>query len=268
VSPPRPRVLPSGPLESSSTDHGHDTPRWYGPDLAYIHDAGFGDYALGSAPGILGILRDSGISEGLAVDLGCGSGLWARALTDAGYRVLGIDISEEMIALARRRVPEAEFRVSSLFESDILPCKAVTAIGECFNYTFGPQAGGERLHRLFRRVYEALVPGGAFIFDVAEPGQVRSREPVRSFSTGEDWAVLVEKQEDTEHKTLTRRIVSFRKAGEHYRRSQETHLLRLYRSAEISAGLRRVGFRVRTRRGYGRYLLPKAHAAFVARRPM
>jgi predicted TPR repeat methyltransferase len=28
------------------------------------------------------------------IDLGCGSGLWARGFVDAGYRVLGIDISE------------------------------------------------------------------------------------------------------------------------------------------------------------------------------
>jgi hypothetical protein len=36
---------------------------WYKEDLAHIHDAGFGGFALGSAPGILEILRRSGISE-------------------------------------------------------------------------------------------------------------------------------------------------------------------------------------------------------------
>lgn len=242
-------------------------PQGYGRDLAYIHDAGFGDYALGSAPGILRILRSSGISGGLVVDLGCGSGLWARVLADARYEVLGIDISEEMIALARRRAPEAEFRVGSLFGADLPPCKAVTSIGECLNYAFDPEAGERSLYRLFRRVYQALAPGGVFVFDVAEPGQVRSEEPVRSFSAGEDWAVLVEKREDADQATLTRRIISFRRAGELYGRSEETHRLRLYRSAEIAAGLRRSGFRVRTRRAYGRYPLPKAHAAFIARRP-
>ena len=53
---------------------------WYGEDLAYIHDVGFGDFALGAAPGMLEILRRSGIRGALVVDLGCGSGLWAREL--------------------------------------------------------------------------------------------------------------------------------------------------------------------------------------------
>jgi hypothetical protein len=48
---------------------------WYREDLAYIHDVGFGDFALESAPGILEILDRKGIREGLVVDLGCASGL-------------------------------------------------------------------------------------------------------------------------------------------------------------------------------------------------
>ncbi|MGH3105857.1 MAG: class I SAM-dependent methyltransferase, partial [Rubrobacteraceae bacterium] len=101
--------------------------KWYMEDLAYIHDVGHGDFALESAPGILEILSRNGINDGLVVDLGCGSGLWARELVDAGYRVLGIDISEAMIELSRAKVPEAEFRVGSLFDTDIPPCGAVTA---------------------------------------------------------------------------------------------------------------------------------------------
>jgi hypothetical protein len=42
---------------------------WYGEDLAYVHDVGFSGYALGAAPGILGILARGGIREGLVVDL-------------------------------------------------------------------------------------------------------------------------------------------------------------------------------------------------------
>ncbi|NNC12369.1 class I SAM-dependent methyltransferase [Planctomonas sp. JC2975] len=42
-------------------------------------------------------------------DLGCGTGTLARLLTDAGYRVDGLDFSPEMIRRAREKVPEAEF---------------------------------------------------------------------------------------------------------------------------------------------------------------
>lgn len=240
---------------------------WYREDLAFIHDVGYGDFALESAPGILEILDRNRIREGLVVDLGCGSGLWARELIDAHYRVLGIDISEDMIAIARRRAPEAEFRISSLFDADLPPCNAVTSLGECVNYLFDPENDSRTLVRLFRRVYNALTAGGLFIFDIAEPGQVAPGTRTRGFTEGDGWVVLVEKEEDREQETLSRRITTFRKVGEDYRRADEVHRQRLYKAADVAGELRQVGFRVKTMRAYGRYRLPRARAAFVARKP-
>jgi SAM-dependent methyltransferase len=240
---------------------------WYKEDLAYIHDVGHGDFALESAPGILEILDQSGIREGLVVDLGCGSGLWAQELAKAHYDVLGADISEPMIGIARRRVPDAEFRVASQFKVDIPSCNAVTSLGECLNYLFDPDNDSQTLVQLFHRIYDALTPGGVFVFDIAEPGQVTQGTITKGFSEGKDWVVLVEKQEDREQRTLTRRITTFRKVGEHYRRADEVHRLRLYRATDIAIELRRVGFRVRMTRSYGRYRLPRAHVAFIARKP-
>ena len=240
---------------------------WYREDLAYIHDVGHAEFALESAPGILEILAQNGIRDGLVVDLGCGSGLWARVLADAGYRVLGIDISEAMIELSRERMPEAEFRVGSLFEVEIPPCAAVTAVGEVLNYLFDPENEDRGLARLFRRVYDALAPGGVFVFDVLGPGQVPPGATARGFRVGEDWAVLSEREEDAERGTLVRRIVSFRKVGEHYRRDDEVHRVRLYAPEELSAELGWIGFEVRMMRSYGGYPLAEGHAAFVARKP-
>jgi SAM-dependent methyltransferase len=239
---------------------------WYREDLAYIHDVGHADFALESAPGILEVLVRNGIRDGLVIDLGCGSGLWARELVDTGYRVLGIDISEAMIELSRKRVPEADFRVGSLFGVDIPPCAAVTAVSEVLNYLFDEENECRGLARLFRRVYDALAPGGVFVFDVLGPGQVPPGTTARGFSEGQDWVVLVEKEEDAERGTLTRRIVSFRRVGEHYRRDDELHRVRLYEPSELSDELREVGFRVRTMHGYGSYPLSRGHVAFVARK--
>ena len=115
----------------------------YQDDLAYIHDAGFGGFAKGSAPGLLRLFRQNAIIEGVVVDLGCGSGIWARALADSGYEVVGVDISPAMIELARQRVPEATFHVQSFVAFPIPACRAVTAQGEVFNYVFprGRQTG-------------------------------------------------------------------------------------------------------------------------------
>ncbi|MGW7019256.1 class I SAM-dependent DNA methyltransferase [Streptomyces decoyicus] len=44
------------------------------------------------------------------LDLGCGTGLpTARQLTDAGHRVVGIDLSPSMVELARENAPDADF---------------------------------------------------------------------------------------------------------------------------------------------------------------
>ena len=209
----------------------------------------------------------NGMHDGLVVDLGCGSGLWARKLVDTGYRVLGIDISEAMIELSRNRVPEAEFRLGSLFEVEIPSCNAVTAVSEVLNYLFDAENEERGLGRLFRRVHDALVPGGVFVFDVLSPGQVPPGTRTRGFRVGEDWAVLAEREEDAERGTMERRIVSFRKVGDYYRRDDEVHRVRLYAPAESSAELEQAGFQVRTMRSYGAHRLSEGHAAFVARKP-
>lgn len=243
---------------------------WYQEDLAYIHDVGYADYAQKSAPGILEILAQAPIQNGLVVELGCGSGLTALELVKAGYQVLGIDISEAMIAIARQRVrqrvPSAEFRVESLFRSEIPPCGAVVSVGECLNYLFDPVDHWQSLTQLFCRIYTALSVGGVFIFDLVEPGQVEAGKSIKSFTEGNGWIVLVEKEEDREKSILTRRIISLRNVGEFYRRSDEIHQQQLYPTATIIQQLRQTGFHVQVDDRYGQYDLPAAHAAFIAQR--
>jgi SAM-dependent methyltransferase len=101
----------------------------YGPDLAHVHDVGWGDFARSATPGLLALLRRGGIAEGLIVDLGGGSGFWARALVDEGYDVLGVDISADMLEMARERVPEARFEQASLFDATEADCASTLRRG-------------------------------------------------------------------------------------------------------------------------------------------
>jgi len=172
-----------------------------------------------------------------------------------------------MIRLARRRAPRAEFRVASLFQADIPPCNAVTSLGECISYLFDTGNDDRALRQLFRRIFAALAPGGVFIFDVMEPGELGRATVARTFSEGDGWVTVVEKHEDRRQQTLTRRITTFRRDGDLYRRADEVHRVRLYDAARLAAELRRVGFRVRTARRYGDYALAKARVAFIARKP-
>jgi SAM-dependent methyltransferase len=239
----------------------------YNDDLAYIHDAGFGHFAINAAATLVAELRRRKVGRGLVIDLGCGSGLLSAEVAAAGYKVLGIDLSPAMVALARARVPGGEFRVGSFLEAELPPCVAVCAVGEVLNYQFDPANTRRSLPRLLRHIHGALEPGGLLLFDVAGPGRAGGIGPRRSSFEGDDWAVLVTTEEDRRRGLLTRRITSFRKVGELYRREQEVHHLRLYGSAEMAAQLSAAGFRARLLRGYGPLRFPRGLAGFLAGKP-
>lgn len=235
----------------------------YQEDLAYIHDVGFGAFSNESAPNILEIFSQKGINNGLVIDLGCGSGIWAKALTAAGYQVLGIDLSDAMLDLAKKKAPKADFQQASILRVKLPKCDAVTSIGECLNYQFD-QHGKVETQQLFTRIYEALRPGGIFIFDIAEPGYVIGMNPQKTYSEGKDWAILLEKIEDKEKNKLTRKMTIFREIDNCYRRSEEVHHVQLYKSSEVAKELRQAGFKVKIIRGYGEVKFKKAHVGFIA----
>ena len=51
----------------------------------------------------------------LVVDVGCGAGRAVAELADQGVRVIGIDVNDQMITLARERWPSGEFRVGDAY---------------------------------------------------------------------------------------------------------------------------------------------------------
>ncbi len=237
----------------------------YREDLAYIHDVGFGAFARSASRGLIAVLRRRGISDGLIVDLGCGSGIWARSLADSGYDVWGIDFSQAMVRIARKRVPVGRFRHGSFLSAPLPKCCAVTALGECFNYLFDDTNNLSRLSGLFGRIYRALRPGGLLIFDVALPG--RGNGPASREFKGGDWKILVAVEKDRWKNLLTRHITSYRKVGSNYRKSREVHRLQLYSKTSVAGALRRAGFRVRFLKSYGSRPLPEHCIGFLARKP-
>ena len=53
-------------------------------------------------------LEQNGIHDGIVVDLGCGTGELTLMLTQAGYDMIGVDQSEEMLAVLREKADELE----------------------------------------------------------------------------------------------------------------------------------------------------------------
>lgn len=232
----------------------------YQDDFAWAHHTGFSDFARSAAPGIIRILRRAGIAQGLIVDAGCGSGILARELTDAGYDVFGFDYSPAMIALARSHAPAARFTVASFVDVELPACVAVVATGEVLNYLVDPGNTLDTLASFFTRVHAALPPGGILLFDVARRGAFPPT--AATHLTGDGWEVYLESQIGDEGRHLTRRVITYRDG----RRTEEIHHARLYAPDELTPLLRHAGFTVRLRRSYTPgHPLPPTHDVYLAR---
>jgi SAM-dependent methyltransferase len=221
----------------------------YRDDLAHIHHAGFSEFAESAAPGLLELLWQRDIRDGLIVELGCGSGILARELTRAGFDVLGFDASPSMVALARATAPKARFETGSFDAIEIPPCRAIVAMGEVLNY-------GDA------RRFIANAQADLLIFDIAERGSYPPYDV--QHIAGDDWSVIAIKVSDGTR--LTRTVETFRVVNGAMRRGKEVHELELYDRAEIRALLRKRGYRVTIRRSYRTRRLPKGHALFLADR--
>ncbi|MDR8394620.1 methyltransferase domain-containing protein [Aliifodinibius sp. S!AR15-10] len=220
---------------------------YYKSDLAYIHDDGFGQFAKAAAHTLVAELQSNQLLEGTVLDLGCGSGTAAQIFSNYGYQVIGLDISKDFIRIARERVPEGTFHVRSFVGTELPACVGVCAIGEVLNYKFDEESNDITRRKLFENVFSALRPGGLFLFDIAGPDRT-PEDKKRSFIEHQDWTVLTEVS--AEGKILTRKITTFIRVGELYRRRKETHQLQLISPNSIKRQLESCGFFVKRIREY------------------
>jgi SAM-dependent methyltransferase len=232
--------------------------RFYGRDLARLHQKRYEAFTLRAAPVLLRILRKHGIRSGRVVDLACGPGGWVRMLRREGYDVVGVDISPEMIRLARAAAPSAKFVCGSMTRVKLPPCDAVTALGEAFNYLLRPSA----VRRVFRQVADTLRPGGVFVFDFLEPA-TRGKSFTRIHSIGESGLRLDSRVTEYPARRLVVREIGVFRGQQPLTR--EVHRQRAYAGSELTAWLRSMGFRVRLSRD-PRLCRWKRHVAVVARK--
>ena len=112
------------------------------------------------------------------VDVGCGAGRAVAELAERGVKTVGVDPDERMIAVARRRWPEADFRIAGAYE---LPLPDASVDGYRADKVFHELAEPGRALAEARRV---LTPGGrivlvgqdwdTFVIDSGDPALTRT----------------------------------------------------------------------------------------------
>jgi SAM-dependent methyltransferase len=247
---------------------------FFGSDLSYIHDVGFGGYARRLAPEVVALLQRRIPAERdrrpAVVELGCGAGTIARRLMAAGFDVIGIDISPAMVRMARVRVPAATFRVGSWTTWRVPRCAAVLAIGEIVSYVPPRHPTDAKMHErelrdLFARAYSALIPGGLLVFDFVASPEGRTFESKRL--SGRDWTIRMRSRADRRGALLTRQLELTRRVNGRARRSREVHHVRIYRPASMAAMLSAAGFDVTLSGRIGRTPVFRSTLAAVCCKP-
>ncbi|RED65675.1 class I SAM-dependent DNA methyltransferase [Cohnella lupini] len=223
------------------------------------------------------------------VDLGCGTGNMTIPLARSGFTVFGIDLSSEMLSVARSKWDEPTIRSGYRDEPGTIrwlqqdmrdwdlpqPVDAVISFCDCLNYLTEP----EDVTATIRRTYEGLTPGGLFLFDVHSPKQLERYAEEQPFVYDEkDVAYLWTCDYDPSRLEIEHSLTFFIQeesasksgSGVLYSRFEESHVQRAYDPDWIADQLAETGFEILHRVADFKWEEPDEESErlfYVARKP-
>ena len=135
--------------------------------FAYVYDTFMDNVPYGEwARHIREKLCEHGVTDGIVLDLGCGTGTMTERLAGYGYDMIGVDNSEEMLELAMEKKTESGYDILYLLQDmrgfELYgTVRAVVSVCDSVNYITEP----DELEEVFRLVNNYLDPKGIFLFD-------------------------------------------------------------------------------------------------------
>ena len=191
---------------------------------------------------ILDLLKEYEITNGIVTELGCGTGKMTRRLQRAGFDMIGIDNSYDMLGIALEKGPEnilylcQDMREFELYGT----VAAVYSICDSINYITEPK----ELQTVFELVNNYLDPGGLFIFDFNT--EYKYREVIGDTVIAEnrdEGSFIWENAYDEETKINEYDLTIFVPSGEKelYEKHEEVHFQRGYTLEEMKKLLEAAG---------------------------
>jgi SAM-dependent methyltransferase len=191
------------------------------------------------------ILQREGVQPSSVLDLCCGTGSLSMVLAQRGYRVIGVDASADMLAVAFNKaleLPEEKraFFVCQLAQKLKLPEKVdLTVCGlDSLNYLVRPKDCAAAV----RRVWRNLNHGGLFIFDLNTPAKLRSMDGQVFLDEDDDVYCVWRGEYDADKRICSYGIDLFQRQGTHWVRSFEEHQEYAYSIAQMMDFLLDAGF--------------------------
>jgi SAM-dependent methyltransferase len=232
----------------------------YDTVLASIHDRWFSSFAYAAAAHLHRALGGRSINR--ILDLGCGSGVLLEASKGFAKEGIGIDISPQMIAIAKRRLPQARLTIDDVLKADIPPTDIVVLAGEILSYATAYSSFSQNdLLTFLSRVHQALGPDGLLLFDILGTDYDYAGT---NFHDEEEFTVVAETRQEADR--IERRIISFLKQGDAYKKSLEVHGLRAFVSSSVETALQEAGFSWKRITGYADLPLLPGRLGYECRR--
>ncbi len=194
-------------------------------------------------------------------ELGCGTGSLTRLLARRGYEMTAVDLSPDMLAVADQKCAGLGVRFVCQDMSRLVllePADAVLSCLDSVNYVTRPAA----LRRTFRRAYQALAPGGLFLFDVKTPAALEGAGGQIYLDEDEDLFCVWRGEYSPKRRVCGYGLDLFvREADGSWSRSGEYHEERAYTMEELEGFLREAGFQQIERYG-DKTMRPPAEGAY------
>jgi ubiquinone/menaquinone biosynthesis C-methylase UbiE len=207
---------------------------------------------------VAAVCEECGLRPGRHLDLGCGTGTLAILMAQAGWNVIGVDLSEAMLAQAKQKALEAG-QVVEFVQQDMRhlrlaePVHLVTSFYDTLNHLLF----AEDLEAAFRGVARALSPDGLFIFDVnTEATFQQVWGGVTHFIDTAKASTAYQTTYDAESRLAKGVVTGFLRRGDRYEKFQEEILERYWPAEEIERQLGAAGLRPIQRQAFNPFPLP------------